>query len=48
MGYEGHVVCVDGSEGGKAVAHYGEEGNEDAVDDVDDVFFSVAEGYPAD
>ena len=32
---ESHVVGVDAAEGGEAIAHDGEEGDEDVVDDVD-------------
>ena len=47
MGDEAHVVGVDGAEGGEAVSHDGEEGNEDVVDYVGDVVFTTADADPA-
>lgn len=44
---EDHMVGVDCSEGGEAVAHYGEEGDEDVVDYIYDVVFSRADTDPA-
>lgn len=46
--HKGHVVCVNGSEGGQAVAHDGEQGHQHAVDDVDGVHLLVADVDPAD
>lgn len=43
-----HVVCIDRSEGGEPVTHDCEEGNEDVIDDIDNVLFSRADGDPAD
>ena len=42
MGDKAHVVSVNAAEGSEAVAHYSEEGNEDVVDDVDEVVFARA------
>ena len=39
--YVDHVVCVDCAERGEAIAYYSEEGDEDAVDYVDDIDFSA-------
>lgn len=45
---KGHVVRIDGAEGGQAVAHDGEQGHQHAVDDVDGVDLLVAHVDPAD
>lgn len=45
---EDHVVGIDTSEGGKTITHYGEEGDEHAINDVFYVVLSLAEGDPAD
>ena len=47
MSDEAHVVGIDASEGCKAITHDGEEGDEDIVDNVDDVVFSTAKTDPA-
>ena len=47
--YVDHVVCVNCSEGCETVADYGEKGDEDGVDYVDDVDFATAANVdPAD
>lgn len=48
MDDKGHVVCVNGSKGGQAIAHDGEEGYQHAVDDVDGVHLLVSNVDPAD
>lgn len=48
MNDKGHVVRVNGSEGGQAVAHDGEQGYQHAVNDVDGVYLLVADIDPAD
>lgn len=45
---EDHMVGVDSSERGQAVANNGEEGNENTVDDVNDVELSAADIDPTD
>jgi len=42
------MVGVDSSERGQAVANNGEEGNENTVDDVNDVELSAADIDPTD
>lgn len=48
VNHKGHVVRVNGSEGGQAVTHDGEQGHQHAVDDVDGVHLLVADVDPAD
>ena len=48
MGDVDHVVCVDGTEGGKTVADEGEESDKDIVDNVDDIELSPSNVDPAD
>lgn len=42
MGDKTHVVGVDAAEGSETVSHDGEEGDENVVDDVDEVVFAGA------
>jgi hypothetical protein len=44
---EDHVVGVYCAERSKAIANYGEEGNEDVVDYVYEVVFAVSNADPA-
>ena len=48
MRNEDHVVGVYGPEGCQAITHDGEKGNQDAVDNMDDINLPTADVYPAD
>jgi len=47
MGDEDHVVRVHSAEGGETIANDGKEGDEDGIDDVDDVNLFAADVDPA-
>lgn len=48
MSNKNHMVCVDDAEGNQSVSHDCEEGNEDIVDDINDIIFSTADIDPTD